>query len=103
MRTCCILEHLPHIPALVGLSWLLIYRTDTYKVLKENIERLNKKLEKTKEKSASLSAKRAKDKKVAFYDEQLKVTDSSFSACFLSSSLLFLACSSSRATSPYRR
>ena len=42
-----------------GLSWLLIYRTDSYKELKKNIELASKKVDKFKDQSTTISRQKA--------------------------------------------
>jgi len=54
-----------------AISWLLIYRTEDYKKLKATIDRLQKRLDKKKEETSSISNK-GKDKKFDRYEETLK-------------------------------
>ena len=55
-----------------AISWLLIYRTEDYKRLKESIDALSKKLDKKKDTIAPLDKQKQHGKKVANMDEQLK-------------------------------
>ncbi|CEO97069.1 Calcium load-activated calcium channel [Plasmodiophora brassicae] len=55
-----------------AVSWVMIYRTSQYRSLSKDIDRLNAKLEKAKEKHVSIASKKSKDKQVSFYEEQLK-------------------------------
>eukprot|EP01094_Clydonella_sp_ATCC50884_P029403 TRINITY_DN9191_c0_g1_i3.p1 TRINITY_DN9191_c0_g1~~TRINITY_DN9191_c0_g1_i3.p1 ORF type:complete len:188 (+),score=63.61 TRINITY_DN9191_c0_g1_i3:98-661(+) len=59
-----------------GISWLLIYRTESYQQLKASIERNSKKLEKKKEevsgRGAAAERKSGKQKKVERAEESLK-------------------------------
>lgn len=54
-----------------GLTWLLVYRTDTYKRLKGEVEKQSKRLEKTKE-NVGETADRSSKKKLERQEERLK-------------------------------
>ncbi|GAM25144.1 hypothetical protein SAMD00019534_083190 [Acytostelium subglobosum LB1] len=62
-----------------GISWLLIYRTDSYKTLKANIDKMQSQLEKLKEEEASESTlkikSKAKDRKAEKIEESLKTAN----------------------------
>eukprot|EP00004_Rigifila_ramosa_P016396 TRINITY_DN3891_c0_g1_i1.p1 TRINITY_DN3891_c0_g1~~TRINITY_DN3891_c0_g1_i1.p1 ORF type:complete len:199 (+),score=74.32 TRINITY_DN3891_c0_g1_i1:57-599(+) len=55
-----------------ALSWVLIYRTAEYTRLKDNIDRLQKKLDQKKEAVATLEKAKSKDKKIEHYENELK-------------------------------
>merc|ERR1712137_148882 len=56
-----------------AVSWLLIYRTERYKTLKGNIEKLSKKLERKKETAGpSPTVHKAKARKIDRFEETLK-------------------------------
>eukprot|EP00455_Lapot_gusevi_P044230 TRINITY_DN5493_c0_g1_i1.p1 TRINITY_DN5493_c0_g1~~TRINITY_DN5493_c0_g1_i1.p1 ORF type:complete len:181 (-),score=75.89 TRINITY_DN5493_c0_g1_i1:63-605(-) len=55
-----------------GMSWILIYRHDSYKKLKAQIDDLNKKLDKKKDAIADITKQRSKEKRVKDLEEQLK-------------------------------
>eukprot|EP01090_Pellita_catalonica_P023694 TRINITY_DN9894_c0_g1_i2.p1 TRINITY_DN9894_c0_g1~~TRINITY_DN9894_c0_g1_i2.p1 ORF type:complete len:179 (-),score=25.35 TRINITY_DN9894_c0_g1_i2:274-810(-) len=56
-----------------GLSWLLVYRTSSYKELKTKIERLQAKLEKLKDQQKDIVSK--KNKKIDRLQEQLSTAE----------------------------
>ncbi|EGG19239.1 hypothetical protein DFA_02024 [Cavenderia fasciculata] len=59
-----------------GVSWLFVYRTESYKKAKINIDRLTEQVEKAKEsessKSSLLSKSKGKDKKLERLEDSLK-------------------------------
>jgi len=55
-----------------GISWLLIYRTDSYKQLKNQMDKLQQKVDKSKELPAATQAQKSKVKKVDRMEEALK-------------------------------
>eukprot|EP01018_Ginkgo_biloba_P018117 Gb_33770 [translate_table: standard] len=64
-----------------GISWLLIYRTSSYKSLRSTIDRTTKKLETMKTNTPSSIAKKSKTKKMDRFENSLKESsrDLSFS------------------------
>ncbi|XP_064649645.1 calcium load-activated calcium channel-like [Lineus longissimus] len=57
-----------------GLTWLLVYRTETYQKLKAEVDKQSKKLERQKE-STSESADRSQKKKLERQEEKLKTNN----------------------------
>eukprot|EP01133_Synstelium_polycarpum_P001160 gene1160-1329_t len=66
-----------------GISWVLIYRTETYKRSKATVDRLQAQLDKVKEEEASqsqiLAKAKGKDKRVEKLEEQLKTANKDMS------------------------
>ncbi|ELR24988.1 transmembrane and coiled-coil domains 1 family protein [Acanthamoeba castellanii str. Neff] len=54
------------------LSWLLIYRTESYSSLQGKVEKLTKKLEKKKDGPQSIDKKKSRDKRIVQYEQQLQ-------------------------------
>ncbi|EGC34883.1 hypothetical protein DICPUDRAFT_79372 [Dictyostelium purpureum] len=64
-----------------GVSWLLVYRTDSYKKSKANIDRLQAQLDKIKEQDSNTSTllKKKQDKKGEKIEEALKIANKDLS------------------------
>uniref|UniRef100_A0AC34FIA6 Calcium load-activated calcium channel n=1 Tax=Panagrolaimus sp. ES5 TaxID=591445 RepID=A0AC34FIA6_9BILA len=58
-----------------GLTYLLVYRSDEYKRLKDTVERKTKKLEKRKETADTPAAGKTAKKKIEKEEERLKATN----------------------------
>ncbi|ESO09263.1 hypothetical protein HELRODRAFT_156425 [Helobdella robusta] len=58
-----------------GLTWVLVYRTDKYKKLKNEVEKQSKKLEKQKETVAIDTSDRNHKKKLERQEEKLKTNN----------------------------
>jgi len=54
------------------LSWLLIYRTESYNNLRDKVERLNKKLSKLKDQPVNVDKKKSREKRTSQYEQQLQ-------------------------------
>ncbi|KAH3762863.1 calcium load-activated calcium channel [Pelomyxa schiedti] len=68
-----------------GLAWLLVYRTENYRHLKENIEKLTQKLDKMKEGPGAATSKRSVKKKIDTLEEDLKTANRDISLCRMKS------------------
>merc|ERR1712142_868106 len=58
-----------------GLTWLLVYRTEKYQRLKQDVERQTKKLEKKKEAVGESALDRTQKRKMEREEERLKSTN----------------------------
>jgi hypothetical protein len=65
------------------ISWAMIYRTDSYKALKEEVERTTRKLERRKKETSATAAKRATG-----LEETLKATNQKMQVARLKSMLV---------------
>lgn len=71
-----------------AVSWVLIYRKESYKVLKKSIEQLTKRLDKKKESLPSLAKQKQKDKRVNIIDQQLKAKQQALTVAKFKSTML---------------
>lgn len=60
-----------------GISWLLIYRTESYQKLRSTIDKTAKKLEKSKDSVVDVTKQKSKGKKVQRQEENLKNSNTS--------------------------
>ena len=55
-----------------GLSWLLIYRTESYKELKKTIELQSKKVDRFKDQNVVISRQKKQEKKIVRNEQSLR-------------------------------
>eukprot|EP00033_Pygsuia_biforma_P000416 GCRY01000497.1.p1 GENE.GCRY01000497.1~~GCRY01000497.1.p1 ORF type:complete len:180 (+),score=39.82 GCRY01000497.1:92-631(+) len=75
-----------------GVSWLLIYRLESYQRLKANIDSLQKKIDKAKIQESMVSASKKSDKKIVRLEEQLKLQNQDMQMMKLKSMVVLAVC-----------